>query len=93
MRDSIGLWNRVASRSNGVSRHQYPISLGNNKRLDATGFAPFGKVVYGMDAVKKLHAGYRDRPDQQLIQLEGNAYLQREFPNLDYIEHAVLEEK
>ncbi|MHC4451492.1 MAG: peptidylprolyl isomerase [Planctomycetota bacterium] len=69
------------------------ISLGNNKRLDATGFAPFGKVVYGMDAVKKLHAGYRDRPDQQLIQLEGNAYLQREFPNLDYIEHAVLEER
>jgi peptidyl-prolyl cis-trans isomerase A (cyclophilin A) len=69
------------------------ISLGNNKRLDATGFAPFGKVVYGMDVVKKLHAGYRDLPDQQLIQLEGNAYLQREFPNMDYIESAAVEKK
>ncbi|MHC4941108.1 MAG: peptidylprolyl isomerase [Planctomycetota bacterium] len=69
------------------------ISLGNNKGLDAQGFAPFGKVVEGLDVIEKVYREYRERPDQALIQLEGNAYLQREFPELDYIESAVVEEK
>jgi peptidyl-prolyl cis-trans isomerase A (cyclophilin A) len=67
------------------------INLADNTRLDAQGFAPFGVVTGGMDAVDRLHAGYgegapRGRgPDQAQIREEGEAYLAREFPELDRV--------
>lgn len=64
------------------------INLGNNARLDGTGFSPFGKVVEGFDAVKKINAEYRELPDQGRITAEGNAYLERTFPRMDYIKTA-----
>jgi cyclophilin family peptidyl-prolyl cis-trans isomerase len=64
------------------------INLANNPRLDFMGFAPIGKVVKGMDAVDHIYAGYGERPDQAKIALHGNAYLQKEFPRLDYIKTA-----
>jgi peptidyl-prolyl cis-trans isomerase A (cyclophilin A) len=73
------------------------INFGDNTGLDRQGFAPFGQVVTGMDIVDKLYAGYgegapRGRgPDQSRIQAEGNAYLQRDFPKLDYIRKATIE--
>jgi peptidyl-prolyl cis-trans isomerase A (cyclophilin A) len=73
------------------------ISFGNNDRLDAMGFAPFGQVVEGMEVVDKLYAGYGEGaprglgPDQGRIQLEGNAYLKRSFPKMDYIKRATVE--
>ena len=51
------------------------------------------EVVEGLDVIEMVYREYRERPDQALIQLEGNAYLQREFPELDYIESAAVEEK
>ena len=59
------------------------INFGDNASLDSQGFAPFGKVVTGMDVVDALNEGYgegapRGRgPDQGRIQTEGNAYLRR----------------
>ncbi len=38
------------------------INLGDNVRLDSTGFAPFGKVVEGMDVMDKIYSGYADEP-------------------------------
>ena len=67
------------------------ISLGNNRGLDQQGFAPFGKVVKGMDVVTKLYSGYGQQPDQQMITMEGRAYLEREFPKLDSIKKATIE--
>ncbi|RMG39117.1 MAG: peptidylprolyl isomerase [Planctomycetota bacterium] len=61
------------------------INLADNGRLDEMGFAPFGEVIEGMDVVDSLNAEYGERPDQSRIQFEGNAYLKREFPRLDYI--------
>ncbi len=61
------------------------INLANNKSLDGMGFAPFGRIAEGMDVVKQLYSGYGERPDQGRIQGEGNAYLEKGFPNLDYI--------
>jgi peptidyl-prolyl cis-trans isomerase A (cyclophilin A) len=72
------------------------ISFGDNSRLDSTGFAPFGKVTGGMDVVDKINGEYgegapRGRgPDQDRIQMEGNAYLKKDFPNLDYIKSATV---
>jgi len=66
------------------------INLANNQRLDGMGFAPFGRVVEGMEVVKKINAEYGEQPKQQLITLEGNSYLRKNFPNLDYIKKAAL---
>jgi len=72
------------------------INFGNNQNLDGMGFSSFGKVVEGMDVVDKINGEYgegapRGRgPDQGRIQQEGNAYLKKEFPGLDYIKSASI---
>jgi cyclophilin family peptidyl-prolyl cis-trans isomerase len=66
------------------------INYKDNAHLDGQGFAPFGEVIEGMAIVESINAEYREKPDQQLIQTQGNAYLDREFPNLDYIQSAKI---
>ena len=66
------------------------INFGNNTMLDGQGFAPFGEVIQGMDVVDGLHAGYGERPDQGRIRAQGNAYLEQDFPQLDYVKRAVV---
>ena len=66
------------------------INYGDNQRLDGMGFAPFGKVVEGMDVVEKINAEYGEQPDQGGIQMKGNAYLEKMFPRLDYIKTATI---
>ncbi len=67
------------------------IDYGDNAQLDASNFAPFGKVVQGMDVVDSLYAGYGEGapngsgPSQSRVQAEGNAYLDGAFPKLDRI--------
>jgi peptidyl-prolyl cis-trans isomerase A (cyclophilin A) len=67
------------------------INLADNPRLDASGFAPFGQVISGMNVVDALYSGYGQTPDQNQIQARGNAYLQSQFPQLDYIQTARVE--
>lgn len=69
-----------------------------NTRLDGMNFAPFGRVIEGMEVVDKLYNGYgegapRGRgPSQPRIQSEGNSYLTTNFKELDYVRTAkVLE--
>ncbi|MGH6767904.1 MAG: peptidylprolyl isomerase [Xanthobacteraceae bacterium] len=72
------------------------INFGNNSGLDAQNFAPFGRVISGMNVVDSLYSGYgegapRGRgPDQGRIQAEGNAYLAKSFPRLDYVKSATI---
>ena len=73
------------------------INFGNNVNLDGMGFSPFGKVIEGMDMVDKINGEYGDAaqfgghgPDQGRLQMEGNAYLKKDFPNLDYIKSATI---
>jgi len=61
------------------------INLSDNKFLDSMGFAPFGAVTEGMDVVDKIYPGYGERPDQQRITEEGDAYLVKNFPMIDKI--------
>jgi peptidyl-prolyl cis-trans isomerase A (cyclophilin A) len=73
------------------------INFKHNAQLDGLGFAPFGAVVSGMDVVDKLYNEYGEGaprgngPEQGRIQREGNAYLTKEFPKLDYIKKATIE--
>ena len=65
-----------------------------NSQLDRMGFAPFGKVVEGMEIVDKLYSGYGEGapqgggPAQDRTQEEGNQYLKKNFPELDYVKTA-----
>jgi peptidyl-prolyl cis-trans isomerase A (cyclophilin A) len=78
---------------------QFYINLADNGRAfdRQSGAAPLGRIVSGMDVVDSLYSGYgegapRGRgPAQERIRLDGNAYLEREFPKLDYIVKARLE--
>lgn len=72
------------------------INYGDNSRLDRMGFAPFGRVTEGMQVVDQLYAGYGEGapqgrgPNQARIQTEGNAYLTKDFPQLDYIKRVTI---
>lgn len=72
------------------------INFRNNARLDASGFAPFGEVVSGIENVDKIYTGYGEGapsgkgPEQGRVQSEGNAYLTKSFPKLDYIKTATI---
>jgi peptidyl-prolyl cis-trans isomerase A (cyclophilin A) len=74
----------ATGQPNSRTTHLF-INLGDNARLDAMGFAPIGRVVSGMDSVDKIYSGYGEQPDQSQIGAQGNAYLEKEFPRLDYI--------
>jgi peptidyl-prolyl cis-trans isomerase A (cyclophilin A) len=69
------------------------ISLGDNAKLDAMGFAPIGQVASGMQVVDHIYAGYGEQPDQAQIAAHGNAYLEKAFPRLDYIKTARVIER
>jgi len=72
------------------------INYKDNANLDGMGFAPFGKVVSGMKTVDALNGEYGEGapggagPSQPRMQSEGNPYLQRDFPKLDYIKSAKI---
>ena len=64
---------------------------------DAQGFVPFGRVVEGMDVADALNSEYGETSGggiragkQQPLFDGGNAYLDREFPRLDRLLHAVV---
>lgn len=70
---------------------QFFVNFKDNSSLDNQRFAPFGKVVRGMDVVDALHAGYGEGaprgsgPEQMQLMQKGNAYLAQGFPELDYV--------
>jgi peptidyl-prolyl cis-trans isomerase A (cyclophilin A) len=69
------------------------INFRDNANLDE-GYPPIGEVVEGMSVVDSLWKGYGEGapagfgPDQARIVTEGEKYLAREFPELDYIKTA-----
>ncbi len=68
----------------------------NREALDSQGFAPFGKVISGMDTVDYLYSAYGDMPpqgqgpDPRQLETQGNDYLLNSFPRLDYIKKATI---
>ncbi len=76
---------------------QIYINTGDQSRQDADGFAPFGKVIEGINAVDNLYADYGETSGggmragrQGKLFEEGNAYLDREYPRLDKLLKATI---
>jgi peptidyl-prolyl cis-trans isomerase A (cyclophilin A) len=73
-------------------------NLGDNSRLDhfaPAGFPPIGKVTDGLPVLDALESKYSSAagrelpgPNQDTILAQGDAYLKREFPDLDRIKTA-----
>ena len=70
----------------------------NSRRIDAQGFAPIGRVVSGMEVVDQLYGGYGETAGggmraghQDRMMTEGNQHLDRDFPKLDRILRARVE--
>jgi peptidyl-prolyl cis-trans isomerase A (cyclophilin A) len=70
--------------------------VSNSPRLDTLngfGFPPIGRIVQGLEVLDSLNWEYSGTrggqtfpgPSQDSIRLQGNAYLRRKFPRLDYI--------
>jgi cyclophilin family peptidyl-prolyl cis-trans isomerase len=87
----------------GTRTVQLFINLRDNARLDTSGkigFPAFAEVVSGMEVVDSLYAGYgeatprtgpvagRSGPAQDSLSRQGNAYLARGWPKLDYVKKA-----
>ena len=64
----------------------------NSSMLDPQSFTPFGKIIEGLDVVKKINASYGESPLQSKIREQGNAYLNPNFPNLDGVKSATIVE-
>src|SRR5215213_1932346 len=94
--DPTGLHSNVrgtiafAHRGPNTRSTQLFISTKNNSYLDKQ-FAPFGAVTSGMPVVEKINAEYREEPDQNQIRANGNKYLLKAFPKLDFIKKATIE--
>jgi peptidyl-prolyl cis-trans isomerase A (cyclophilin A) len=66
------------------------VNFKDNSFLDSQKFAAFGRVTEGMAVVEKITAQYGEKPNQGAIQTEGNVYLNKEFPKLDFVKTATI---
>lgn len=92
----------IAYSSSGINRRSTPvfINLIDNPGMDVfnapAGIVPFGRVVSGMNVVEKLYNGYGEAaptgkgPQMTPLYAEGNPYLEKEFPKMDYIKKASI---
>lgn len=78
-----------ATSGPGSRTMQVFVNMGNNTPLNAQGFAPFGRVVSGMEALAKM-TSYGDNVDQGRLMREGGTYVEMFFPKMDRIEKAEL---
>jgi cyclophilin family peptidyl-prolyl cis-trans isomerase len=104
--DSVRTSNRrgtlVFARGGANSRStQLYFNLVDNVRLDTAnsfGFPPIGRVIQGIEVLDSLNWEYSGTrggqqfpgPSQDSLRRQGNAYLHRRFPRLDYIVQARL---
>jgi cyclophilin family peptidyl-prolyl cis-trans isomerase len=69
----------------------------NSATFDAEPFVPFARIVEGIEVADALYADYGERAGggiragkQDPVFAGGNAYLRRDFPDLDYIAKATV---
>ncbi|MGH7950624.1 MAG: peptidylprolyl isomerase [Limisphaerales bacterium] len=72
----------------------------NSATHDPESFVPFGKIIEGMNVADLLNSEYGENAGSGIrsgkqgpLFEKGNAYLERNFPRLDYIIHANIRER
>jgi peptidyl-prolyl cis-trans isomerase A (cyclophilin A) len=69
----------------------------DNTHLDPSGFTPFGEVVEGLDVMDRIYSGYGELPpagkgpDYGKAWVQGNKYLDQDFPEMTKVISATLE--
>jgi len=64
------------------------VNYANNTNLNSMGFAPFGKVISGLDVLKKVHnptPGQSGGADQGSYESKGQAWIKKEYPTINSI--------
>jgi peptidyl-prolyl cis-trans isomerase A (cyclophilin A) len=87
-----------ASEGPNTRTVQLFINLKDNPKLDTYGggFPPIAEIVDGMNIAAALNDSYGEGPPaglgprQELIMGQGNDYLRRYFPQLDFIQRATI---
>lgn len=77
---------------------QIYINMKNNYKLDTihyndvTGFPVIAKITNGMETVHKFYSDYGGKiaKEQDSIYAQGNGYLKKKYPKLDYIKKAYI---
>jgi cyclophilin family peptidyl-prolyl cis-trans isomerase len=81
---------------NGRTTQVFVNVTDNSATHDKEPFTPFGRVIGGMDILDALNAEHGEGPGgiragkQDAFFAGGNAWLDRQFPNLDYIRRAAI---
>jgi peptidyl-prolyl cis-trans isomerase A (cyclophilin A) len=81
----------------GTRTNQVFFNFKDNTHLDPSGFTPFGEVVEGLDVMDKIYSGYGELPpagngpDYAKAWVQGNKYLDENFPEMTKIISATLE--
>ena len=71
------------------------INYKDNKNLDSQGFAPFGKVVSGMDTALAIYnptPGQSGGINQNSYTTKGNTWLKQMYPKANFITNATITE-
>jgi len=95
--NTVGRLSFAASGPNSRTVQVF-INLRDNASLDERGFAPFGEVVEGLAVVQRFYSDYGDGPPrgdgpyQAQAVIQGNEYLDAEFPELSVIRSATVVE-
>lgn len=84
-------WMSFAQSGPNTRNVQAFLNLRDNVDLDKQGFPTFAQVVEGMDVAERLYGSYGELqpkgggPDGVKAELQGNAYLEAQYPRLDHI--------
>jgi cyclophilin family peptidyl-prolyl cis-trans isomerase len=86
--------------SNGRTTQVFINTRDNSATHDKEPFVPFGRVVQGLDVVDAWYSAYAETSGggiraghQDAAFAGGNAFFDREFPELDRITHATAQER
>ena len=70
------------------------INLRDNVKLNGQGFAPFGRIVEGLEVIDRFYSEYGEGapkgngPNQGKMKEHGGGYVDKKFPKLTYIKNA-----
>jgi peptidyl-prolyl cis-trans isomerase A (cyclophilin A) len=66
------------------------INYGDNNKMDLEGFAAFGQITTSMVMVQRIFDKYGEGPDPAMLMSQGNAWLLKAAPQMDYIKTATI---